>query len=532
MRTGISSKRILIVLCFLGFLVGIGNPFYDFGLTNTIGDEFESQRVALQILSSKSLFQPSYYLPLWAWIQIPFIIIGILGLRIFGGFSSFGEISNYVVFNPGSLLWIGRILAALFSSFSIIFLYKIGELIGSKKVGMVAAIFYCLDFSRVLLAHFGRVSAAYSFFTLGFLYFLLIASKKKSLEDLNKAFIFLIMSVLIYPTGIVFIFIYLIFVWKMGFLKDIFRITFVRNTHLLMLGLLIGGYFLTPSLYSNYSSQLVVANGLKAMIFYVRALLEYQGIILLIALGGVYWIYKKQQRDLHILLGFGVAALMPYLFKDTMEYRYIQLVIPVIIIFSSVIVAKYIKNYWVIFILISGLLYQIILVGTYNLRYFKASTHVVAKNYIEQNIGVDSSILMIRDDLNLVPTVEFTEVIRAKNPGYHQAQVSLLENGLEEKYKTWKVNYLNELDNVMKDGQLDSFINEKVYEYLIIPYSSPSTKQQVLDRINIESKKLSLEKTISPSDTGYSASALKLRPAEIFKVERFGPYYDVYKILN
>lgn len=146
----ISKHSHLIAVIVLAFFLGLGNLFFDFPLAFTVGDEFESQRVALEILNSYSLRHYSTYFPLWSWIQLPFIVITLLVLKVFGFFSSFEAVKNEVLlYSPGLFMFIPRLLSAIVSSLAVIWLYKIGKTLKSGRLGLIMSILFCFNFLRV-----------------------------------------------------------------------------------------------------------------------------------------------------------------------------------------------------------------------------------------------------------------------------------------------------------------------------------------------------------------------------------------------
>ena len=91
-----------------------------------------------------------------------------------------------------------RFLPMLFSSISVLFVYKIGFLIFDKKTAIVSSLLFTFSSFQIFYSHDCRVYSLFLLLTLisFYLYFLLV--KKRKISSINMFFYILINSLLLY----------------------------------------------------------------------------------------------------------------------------------------------------------------------------------------------------------------------------------------------------------------------------------------------------------------------------------------------
>jgi hypothetical protein len=529
----------LIIL--FGFILGIANPFFDFPLAFTIGDEFEAQRVAFEIFNSFNLKHYSSYLPGWTWLQIPFLGLAIFILRLFH-YSSIQAIKEQIILNsPGLFLFVPRILSALISSLSLIWVYQIGKKIESKKFGILLTLIYSLDFIRVHQSHFGRNYSAYLFSILGMLYYLIAFTKKPNLKTIQLSYFFYILAILFYPTAIVLAPIYLlIYFFHPQFFNKI-RIKKLISSLILGILTIILLIYLTPGVIQSYFHQAKSFLGLSIfdkIIYYPKILFTYNPTIFILGLYGIFHFSKSDKKNATLILSFCLLLFTPFLSKDTLEPRY-ALSLSILLTVSFVYYLIKLKNYRTIAIL--TMIYSLLL----NLRFiqllYKPSTYITAKNYLEENIPSQSPILVDRNNFYLLPTKLAQQPKSLYNNSFYQNLNQIVDNlNDQQEVRIKNLKHITSLSNftTLSDDKPWPIPQAQDYDYVVVEYFSPEERQTYLRKIDFNSSQFQLITTINPAKI--PTQNLKLNTVlnienpitYLFSVNQLGPYFEIYQKIN
>ena len=522
----------LIFLIILAFLLGIGNPFINFASVYSIDDEFESQRAAFEILNQRSLTQETYYPPLWAWVQLPFIILAILGLKIFSIYPSFEAIKQAVIFSPGMFLPIARILSALLSSLSLIWIYKLGELLHSKKLGFLAAVFFTLSFLRIELAHLGKVTSIFLFCSLGFVYFCLKLSQHLSKKDWYFALIFLSLSILSYQVGLALIPLLIITLilskdWRAFLFRSETIITSLSIA--ILVGLIFFGLnpnFLQPNLefINLFAPRLTLY---EKIIYHSKVIFYYELPLLFFALLGSVKFFRLKKKQALLILIFGFLPFLLYFSIDLVFPRYVILLIPFIAISCAFWFINNLRKKTLPLLLI--LIWSLVLGLKFNYLTFQPTTLIQAKRWIETNISPISPVLSSKDHLGIIPSLSALNPIILYNPYYHQAQVSLIRERSLALDNMKNIQFLDCLTIEIPKEDLKNYLTKTHFDYIVVVYYDLSEKNQFIEQL--PPWPIKLVKTFYPTSKYQdlkSPTRMENPLIELFPRNQLGPFVEIY----
>ena len=154
---------LLLAAAFLLRIWGIWNA----DSTDEYNEVFEALRVCSGSLNFERWFK-RFYLYVLAIEYGIYFVIGWL----FNIFQSPTDFAVKVVRDPYPLFILGRITSALFGTGSVLLTYFIGKLLYNHKIGLIAALFLCLNVVNIELSHYARVDASLCFVVLAGFYFI------------------------------------------------------------------------------------------------------------------------------------------------------------------------------------------------------------------------------------------------------------------------------------------------------------------------------------------------------------------------
>jgi hypothetical protein len=154
---------LLLAAAFLLRIWGIWNA----DSTDEYNEVFEALRVCSGSLNFERWFKRFYLYVL----AIEYGIYFVIGW-IFNIFQSSTDFAVKIVRDPYPLFILGRITSTLFGTGSVLLTYSIGKLLYNRKVGLIAALFLCLNVVNIELSHYARVDASLCFVVLAGFYFI------------------------------------------------------------------------------------------------------------------------------------------------------------------------------------------------------------------------------------------------------------------------------------------------------------------------------------------------------------------------
>src|SRR3989338_7478930 len=163
-RHMISSLRRepVLALIILGFvLIALTGLFYNFGLPIVVAGEVTPIPVTLKMINDhtlRSAYPTFIYLPVAAYAFLPFVLLGVVTLPLFGVSAGVDAIREFGILHFGQLLpWI-RLASVFYGALAIYVLYRIARrLFERKETAHLAAFFLATSLLVVQQAHFGKV---------------------------------------------------------------------------------------------------------------------------------------------------------------------------------------------------------------------------------------------------------------------------------------------------------------------------------------------------------------------------------------
>lgn len=531
----LGSDRLLLLCIFLvALLLGLGNIFYDWPLSNTIGDEYESLRVALSILDNRQLFQGSYYPPLWAWLQLPVAVISIAVLLLSGVFPDLSSLRTAVILNPGLLLAGPRLFSAILSAAGVFVIYKIGKLIDSKRTGFLAAWVYAISFIRFQLAHSGRVNSAFFLFSLLGLYFCLAYIRNHKTKYWYLTLLFIVLSSLTYHVGVVLFVLPLWALIQLGKWKTFLRspkkiilsaiillpVTFIVSEPLIIMTHIANTSFVSSNM-----------NIVERMIYHLKAVLFHETLFAVIAVMGLFNLFKSKKKYFFSIFAY---CFFPFLLfsivMGTPKVRFSFLFIPVVALCAG---------YWIntrkkvgMLILALASVFSLALGLRLNWLTFKKTTFIEAKNWVEENVPFEANLLVEIDIIGIVPSANASMVIAAHERGYHRTQRNLLIEKDINSSLVKNVFFYIDLKTMLPENEFKKIIKEKEFDY-IVSFSCYKNGSQIWSEIDSRNYHLHTQFRPTESTTQISHVLGTSRPfPDLFRVKRYGFCINIYERNN
>ncbi len=520
MREIIKRNLVLILIAILAIVLCIGNPWYDFGAYRTVGDEFENYSDALRILRERKVYFSQTYPPLWTIIQIPFLALTRYFMFLGGEYTSLNDLDNFIILNLGYLLPVVRILSAFITGLSIVWIYKIGKVLLSKQMGLLSALFWAISYIRVQMGHFARPVNIFMFFSLGTLYYLISFDKTKKESTFYNALWMLTLAIVSYGAGYFLVPLLVLVIWSFKgksemLIKKRFWLHFVLSISLIIINYVISHN--ANFLLSMFNFHFLI----RAPLYYLKATLKYELFISLAAIIGYIYMFKDKVKSIGILILFASLYMGGYFFKNTMEPRYVYLLIPILIIGAVYFLLRINdKNKTVARLIFSAIvIVNMIFSIRFNQLLFIDTTYKITRNWIKSNTDQEDYILVDYPNINLIPNVETLHPVVDYYPDYFFDERKALEMGYSSDY-VYKVRYMYHLQQYISVEESKKHVLSKKYRYII--FSNNSTKSY---------PNYKLYKVIDPSlKYDKVGTELTMLPYNLFFIDRFGFEYDIYKL--
>lgn len=142
-------------------IVGMIGITYHFGFPIAVNDETPPLAAALKMLAEPSLrpdFPTFYYMPLSAYLVLPFAGVGLAVAYLFGDIGSLAELERFVLLDFAKLLPAVRVASVAFGALSIFLLFQLIEILyRSRRLALAGAGLLASSLMFIQLSHFGRV---------------------------------------------------------------------------------------------------------------------------------------------------------------------------------------------------------------------------------------------------------------------------------------------------------------------------------------------------------------------------------------
>lgn len=552
----IPTKYILLTIVVLGFGLRVNNLTIGFPQLFVSNDEAIYHQSALNMLAEKTPFTLGNYGPLGAYLQIPLIILAFAVMFVSGKIASVRDFEILLVTQEGYLLFIPRILSALFGTLMILVIYKISsELFKDKNTALWSSFLAAVSFNLVHISHFARPWSGAMFFALSATFFSVKSIRVKNeqlkyatfsfisaavafgFHQLSGIIVFLIVLILVFGQKNtfkklwskniffpIFLWFFLIFIFNwLSLGGDFLKVTSPNNPKvgLIVIPQNINGilewiaYFVSPERLFRVIIDLLLTDGLVAvlaMLFFAKRLMARTSLAFLI----------------FIIFNFIlVVTLLPPLL------RYFLISIAILPIFAGHFLATNLRLFNRNLILVITIAIVSFNSLYWNYLILKEPTFNQVRSWIGLNIAPEIPIAtMTRRNVGYTPTASASTPIREFNQSFYFRAANLVED--HYLYNVRNILYVNEFEGKTKAEKLQKALDVYPVTYVIDSYLRP------FDRLLRQSGGIRLDLVAHFSPTGdkiyedYIPEALFDAPTNfpLLRLARPGPYFDVLKVVS
>ncbi len=563
------KQKILLILilafAFLFRLTGVNHGLpQDF-----FGDELVHINAAFNLLEQRTLranFDFAYVPPLLSYILAPiFGFCGVIGILI-GKFQNILDYKNFVLLNWGYFLIFSRIIAAIFGTATIYFLFLLAKKLFNSKIALAASIFLTFDYLHFHESSHGQFWALATFFIVAGAYFIyqLYQSGEKKYYFWSALMIGLGFGAGYVPL--------ILFPWFLAahflntkadkkFQKKLLDKKIIVST--LLIVVLVGFFIFVNPYYSfyrqfgrtistildffGYKTGFSIVNptlyqtnflgNLKEVItwlWYNNFLLFISGIL------GIFVLLWQKKFDFKncLIIGLPLVYLFGLAFAfGSLRARYILPAIPFFVIISIYFFyyladkifrpAKY-KNLIFILFVVLMISYSAYMSIFYAQKLLRPNTRIQAIDWIYQNIPTGSRIILDVPRVWLNESKEGIEFLKENNPQWFNARKKYLLTINEDQYPKpnyfiYNLSYLNleklNFEKIKADYYIHVILDDPKRELI---YSSLLNKELIAKFYPREKFDDAIR---DPADGSMSKLFTTLR-----SIDYLGPYVEIYKL--
>ncbi len=552
----IKNNLTISLLILLSFLLRIYNLNIGSPILYVSNDEAIYHLSALNMLAEKTPFSLGNYGPLGSYVQLPFIILSFLVLLMLGKVGSIEDMQFLIVTQEGYLLFVPRLISALFGIGSVYLCYLLAkEIFKSKHIAYFSALLFAVSFNLVHISHLARSWSPAIFFILltciltlrKFIFLAFISSAISfGFHQISGISIFLIFLIKFFSNKYsmrIFLakeFFYGIFVW------------FISVFFLIFLS--VGTNFITLSNPKSSMAPVKISQNLDNIeefikhIFYIQNYIDVikelflsDGVIVIFSI--IYMVKNFLRNGLiRAITIFILVNLFLFIYFYLSYMRYFLSAFVFLPIFAGKTLAfLYQKNKICKIIAVF-----IIFVASFNSIYwnyllFNEPTFKQVRKWLDKNINPEISIASTdRRNFDYVPNNSAAEPIRKYKKNYYKKAADLLRNRYSDNVRN--VIYLNEFGYNLKITNLQQALKLYNIRYVVDYYWQDSeriTNYSKTDNPNIIFTQVAhfsptgniIFKKEIPSilfDSGLIFRQDFIYP--LFVVDRAGPYFDVLKM--
>ncbi len=545
----IQFKYWLLLIIFIAFLLRVNRIDIGFPGLFLSNDEAIYHQSALNMLANKTPFTLGNYGPLGAYVQLPFILLAFLTMLLTHTIQSVKDMELLLLTQEGYLLFIPRVISVLFGCLDVIVIYKISkELFNDTKAAMWSAFFAAVSFNLVHVSHLARAWSPAVFFSLLALLFCIKSVKKGKSNLIIFSFVSAALSFGFHQlSGLVVLLVMLIFILHLKTVK----LRFIGIGFIIWLFLIILFNYL--SLQGNFWTVLTIGDSTSTGLtlipneplnlnewleFFGKRvnigkviidLLLTDGVLVLLAL--LFSFTKKFHLKINMAIWMYIAfnfLLISFIFPPFV--RYFLVGFSFLPIFAGYVFSQLLKKNPSTLLVLA-----ILFITSFNSIYWniiisKKTTFELLEAWVNQKVSPQEMIVISqRRNFGFVPSKKSAEVVRKFVPGFYQRSSNILGDSYPSNVRD--VIYIEAIDRNHQVENIEYMINTQSVKYVVTSY-------MYLDgRLPLEKDpKLKLVNHFSP--TGNVINKSKIPEAlfdapyfmPLFRLERAGPYIDVFKV--
>lgn len=163
----------ILTIFFLSLLIRILFPTFGSPALYTIPDEVPNYLASFEMIALRTIHTSSQYPPLGSYVLVPFYLLGYLYMKLSGSVQSVEEFKLFLLTHEGFLLFIPRLISAVFGSASIVIVYATAKLLTSRTAANWAAILSAFSLTHLQMSHIGKPWMPSQFFSLLAIYFII-----------------------------------------------------------------------------------------------------------------------------------------------------------------------------------------------------------------------------------------------------------------------------------------------------------------------------------------------------------------------
>lgn len=548
----IPSKYILLIIVALGFLLRVNNLTIGFPILYVSNDEAIYHLSALNMIASKTLFTLGNYGPLGAYVQLPFLVLAYAVMFLGGKIHSLANMEFLLLTQEGYLLFIPRVISALFGTLGILAVYSLAkDLLKNKGAALWSALIFAVSFNLVHISHLGRGWTPAIFFNLIAVKFALAASKEKK-DSLKNTLISFTSVALAFGfhqlSGLIIVLVLLILIMPDNKSRRLLSKDRVLG---LMLFFFLAMFFNWLSLGGNFLKVLEPQNPTVGLINFPSLNKGFGEILAFYIERGTFWDLPK---NLILSDGMLVALFVFFFLKRKVDnfsrfflifivfnYLLIALILPTFLryflisvalmpIFAGWTISELMRKKQLFFAAI------LVLVLSFNSVYWnflllKNPTFDQLREWLAVNVPAETAIAAPNlRNLGYVPSTEAADVIRLASPGYYRRASQLIGDSYPSNVRN--IIYFDQFKAGSKVKNANMAAELYPIKYVIDWYTTGNSRL-----INTNSKyKLiahfsptggKIEEKYLPEILTDAGFAIPLTA-----VERAGPYFDVLELQN
>ena len=461
-RNGIHRGLIVVLLGFL-FLASAG-LFYNFGLATTVNDETPSFVAALKMVGNLTLrpaYQTFYYMPLPAYAMLPFALLSVAALPVFGIATTASAIREFVILDFAYLLPAARLASVLYALATLALFYFIGlRIFRDRRRALIGA--YLLGTSLLFfqLAHFGKVWSL-QLFLLTYAFWSAIALCDETIPEKRRYIHAALAIAASFGVNVIAAVVYVAFfvahflrMKGRSFIEKIFHRPFLM-THILILLLILLLFWLNPYGILNYARHISSALGISLpgdfinagiagaycgkgafmqYTYYLRTLFGYEPLLFLLAIVGIAGFWRTYRREASIfgaffVVYFATITALSILGANNCEPRYAAPIVLPLALFASFGVSRFLAGLsWTTQKVALSLFALVMLMVPvlYDVKLLLPSTRLSAREWVVANVPDGAKIITIDEKLDLPEDLATVKNIGERAPAHATVKRSYL----------------------------------------------------------------------------------------------------------